>query len=1085
MSLSTGLRQQTTNLRLPSVPRLLQLHRSFSGCGSSDKKPSSTERTVRPRVVAEDEYYFNEFRQFLALETPTDDEARLARCRLDEVVAMTLSKEILGIQATALSLVADKLGDHALVLQVYRAQREKRIQPSPLTLKVAVTSCAAISPEDDVHAWETALDVVAQMHEAVHLMPVSEEMYQQAIEACAKAHQWLVALRLVDEMLRHNRPPAADTWLTVAKVCLTHRETEAALSLVEKLRDVELDVDFDVDHVLEAILMVGVSTHNSAFTLKVLNDLYSHQRARNNRLGGNLSSWFGLKQLHQDPLVVETLSTNDLHAIVDSLATDRQWLAMDKWLPSLGYPDYKCPTIQYGHRDYFPLAKHIYQSIEAPSAQFKNAYLLTCGRLGRLDEAKDALRAHPRADFTSYYAAICACNDDVNESAQLYDLAATANERLYDHPHHHHTRVDVLNGYLTTLSKASKHNDVLRLVSRDLNADDATNHRTMSAVLLAHVGLGHWNDVVETFKSIKTHGFPCSGYVYGGVILAYTKLGHFKHAAMLFQHIQHSDPEYMHHPAVLASVFYLFRVDDNDVNAAMALFRSLDLSEEKNGRVALNAEGAVHLLHTLYGMRNDDGRNDDGDGGTTTTLGLLEEVWPKLERLPTLFTNHKGPHPYVVDTALLAAAKAQAVDMAEDIVTWAMDQSIPFSAATYTHMMRVYSQPPISELDHFVDWTAPPAFPVRFMYWWDAMQDNADVKPNVRTITSLLAAIRRRILTDVTAKDVLDTMDSVWDVPLRVEHCEMCLRIWAAELTQGEGHVVWTHVLQLVQRMKDEGILYRPETIAAAAACGQAADGNLVDREAWLHMLAKAAASDGENMASLIKALQTSTDVVVVLEACDRKLSAKAMDEVGIDRKLVIVGCTDTGKTSLTIRYCQNNFNTPTAATIGASFLQKRIMLDKHKMTLQIWDTAGQERFRSMAPMYYRNAKAAILVFDVTKEDTFAKVKECLNELRKHVDDDIVLAVVGNKCDLATSFDFGLTEAFAREIGATAHRTSARSGQGVTDMFETVSRALLKKHLESERLAPSANRPVSTPDPLLRLEQKTTPPAKPSGGCCK
>jgi small GTP-binding protein len=99
------------------------------------------------------------------------------------------------------------------------------------------------------------------------------------------------------------------------------------------------------------------------------------------------------------------------------------------------------------------------------------------------------------------------------------------------------------------------------------------------------------------------------------------------------------------------------------------------------------------------------------------------------------------------------------------------------------------------------------------------------------------------------------------------------------------------------------------------------------------------------------------------------------MDEIGIDRKIVILGCTDTGKTSLTIRYCHNNFATPTAATIGASFLQKRIMLDRHKMTLQIWDTAGQERFKSMAPMYYRNAKAAILVFDVSKKDTFDKVR--------------------------------------------------------------------------------------------------------------
>ncbi|KDO33143.1 hypothetical protein SPRG_01955 [Saprolegnia parasitica CBS 223.65] len=204
------------------------------------------------------------------------------------------------------------------------------------------------------------------------------------------------------------------------------------------------------------------------------------------------------------------------------------------------------------------------------------------------------------------------------------------------------------------------------------------------------------------------------------------------------------------------------------------------------------------------------------------------------------------------------------------------------------------------------------------------------------------------------------------------------------------------------------------------------------------------------------------------------------MDEMGIDRKIVILGCTDTGKTSLTIRYCHNNFATPTAATIGASFLQKRILVDKQKMTLQIWDTAGQERFKSMASMYYRNAKAAILVFDVTKQDTFDKVKEWLSELRKHVDNDIVLALVGNKCDLPTDFNFGLAEAYAKEIGATAHRTSAQSGHGVTEMFETVSRGLLAQYLDNEQ---KASTPQARTDPLDKISV-VPPPPKPKQRSC-
>lgn len=177
------------------------------------------------------------------------------------------------------------------------------------------------------------------------------------------------------------------------------------------------------------------------------------------------------------------------------------------------------------------------------------------------------------------------------------------------------------------------------------------------------------------------------------------------------------------------------------------------------------------------------------------------------------------------------------------------------------------------------------------------------------------------------------------------------------------------------------------------------------------------------------------------------------MDEVGLDRKVVIIGATDVGKTSITMRYCHGSFTTPTAATIGASFLQKRILVGplKRKMTLQIWDTAGQERFRSMAPMYYRNAKAAILVFDLHNEATFEKAKEWLHDLKHHVSDDIVLALVGNKSDCPSSFNFAVAQQFAREIGAMTFCTSAKSGEGVNQLFERVGEQLLAQHDAEQR----------------------------------
>ena len=90
-------------------------------------------------------------------------------------------------------------------------------------------------------------------------------------------------------------------------------------------------------------------------------------------------------------------------------------------------------------------------------------------------------------------------------------------------------------------------------------------------------------------------------------------------------------------------------------------------------------------------------------------------------------------------------------------------------------------------------------------------------------------------------------------------------------------------------------------------------------------------------------------------------------------------------------------------ATIGGDLPQKACDCD-NRLTLQIWDTAGQERFRAMAPLYYRNAKAAVVVFDITDDRTFRKAKGWVDELKKHVPSDVVLIVCANKVDMLEEF---------------------------------------------------------------------------------
>lgn len=112
----------------------------------------------------------------------------------------------------------------------------------------------------------------------------------------------------------------------------------------------------------------------------------------------------------------------------------------------------------------------------------------------------------------------------------------------------------------------------------------------------------------------------------------------------------------------------------------------------------------------------------------------------------------------------------------------------------------------------------------------------------------------------------------------------------------------------------------------------------------------------------------------------------------------------------------------------------------------QIWDTAGQERFKAVAPMYYRNANAAILVFDLTQYGTFKEVKSWIHELHRNVQDPLVLTLVGNKLDLHGSREVSREEAFlfANSIGATYFETSAETDQGLEQVFLSTALGLVR-----------------------------------------
>ena len=165
----------------------------------------------------------------------------------------------------------------------------------------------------------------------------------------------------------------------------------------------------------------------------------------------------------------------------------------------------------------------------------------------------------------------------------------------------------------------------------------------------------------------------------------------------------------------------------------------------------------------------------------------------------------------------------------------------------------------------------------------------------------------------------------------------------------------------------------------------------------------------------------------------------------GISCKVVFLGDTSVGKSCLAVRFVRNDFFEFQEPTIGAAFLGKNITLHDTRYKFEIWDTAGQERYRSLAPMYYRGAKAAVVVYDITNEDTFKGAKSWVKELKTKTTNCIVL-LVGNKVDLIENrkVDIDMVDDFAKNHGLIYIETSAKTGEKVDEIFKTIAKNLPK-----------------------------------------
>lgn len=174
-----------------------------------------------------------------------------------------------------------------------------------------------------------------------------------------------------------------------------------------------------------------------------------------------------------------------------------------------------------------------------------------------------------------------------------------------------------------------------------------------------------------------------------------------------------------------------------------------------------------------------------------------------------------------------------------------------------------------------------------------------------------------------------------------------------------------------------------------------------------------------------------------------KEASGNTLKEV----KVVLLGSTTVGKSSILNRFIRREYSTDSVPTIGAAFQSKTLSVDTDEIKLQIWDTGGSERYRSMAPMYFHDAKAAIIVYDITSIESFNDISFWIKSLKDEGDPDVYIALVGNKCDLQEMRKIPIET--TKQFCATNNidyfvESSALTGQSIDDIFQHVAEMLLK-----------------------------------------
>ena len=163
--------------------------------------------------------------------------------------------------------------------------------------------------------------------------------------------------------------------------------------------------------------------------------------------------------------------------------------------------------------------------------------------------------------------------------------------------------------------------------------------------------------------------------------------------------------------------------------------------------------------------------------------------------------------------------------------------------------------------------------------------------------------------------------------------------------------------------------------------------------------------------------------------------------------KVVLVGDSFVGKTNIMSKYLKNEFHEDSKATVGVEFGSRQFNIEGHVVKAQIWDTAGQERYKAITSAYYKGAKGAFIVYDITRKESFDNVTKWAEQLKSTADKNLTIIIIGNKTDLEDQRQVTSEEGQnkANELESAFIETSAASGSNLDKAFEMMINQVYNK----------------------------------------